>query len=266
MLKYAPRLMKTREPQYERCFEVPPVVLGPMCSQRWEDDPRMLGIVLARYKFVAKMLSGRQHVAEVGAGDRWASRVVRQEVAHLTCYDIEEAFVDVGSNISARWKIASKHRDILEAPLTQRTHSTGQGFDGAALPEPFDAIYSLDCIEHIRPGLEGVFAVNMVASLADHGVVIIGTPSLESQGYASPQSKAGHVNCFTGDRLRELMERVFHVVLMFGMNDEVLHTGFLPMSHYLIAVCTGKKDDHESNVVSSGVRYDLREKARGKKK
>jgi hypothetical protein len=27
------------------------------------------------------------------------------------------------------------------------------------------------------------------------------------------------------------------------MNDEVVHTGFYPMAHYLIAVCCGKKID-----------------------
>jgi hypothetical protein len=26
---------------------------------------------------------------------------------------------------------------------------------------------------------------------------------------------------------------------VFGMNDEVLHTGFGPMCHYRLAICTG---------------------------
>jgi hypothetical protein len=37
------------------------------------------------------------------------------------------------------------------------------------------------------------------------------------------------------------MERYFHAVFLFSMNDEVVHTGFAPMAHYLIAVCTGKR-------------------------
>ena len=28
---------------------------------------------------------------------------------------------------------------------------------------------------------------------------------------------------------------------MFGMNDEIIHTGYLPMAHYLMALCAGPK-------------------------
>jgi hypothetical protein len=28
---------------------------------------------------------------------------------------------------------------------------------------------------------------------------------------------------------------------MFSMNDEVVHTGFGPMAHYLIALCAGPR-------------------------
>jgi glycosyltransferase involved in cell wall biosynthesis len=35
------------------------------------------------------------------------------------------------------------------------------------------------------------------------------------------------------------MERFFHNVFLFSMNDELVHTGFIPMAHYLIAIgCT----------------------------
>jgi len=66
----------------------------------------------------------------------------------------------------------------------------------------------------------------------------VGMPSLESQAHASPQSKEGHVNCKTGKDLKRLMQDYFHNVFLFSMNDEVVHTGFYPMAHYLIAVCT----------------------------
>ena len=41
--------------------------------------------------------------------------------------------------------------------------------------------------------------------------------------------------------LRELMGRYFQNVFMFGMNDEVLHTGYGPMCHYLWALAAGVK-------------------------
>jgi hypothetical protein len=37
------------------------------------------------------------------------------------------------------------------------------------------------------------------------------------------------------------MEDYFHNVFVFSMNDEVVHTGYYPMAHYLFAVCAGKK-------------------------
>ena len=67
-------------------------------------------------------------------------------------------------------------------------------------------------------------------------------PSLESQKYASEPSKIGHVNCKTAAQLKSLSEVYFNNVFIFSMNDEVLHTGFHPMSHYLFSLCCFKKD------------------------
>ena len=72
------------------------------------------------------------------------------------------------------------------------------------------------------------------------GVAIIGSPSLQSQAYASEGSKAGHVNCKDGKEYKRVMERHFENVFLFSMNDEVVHTGFTPMAHYLFALCVGR--------------------------
>ena len=66
-------------------------------------------------------------------------------------------------------------------------------------------------------------------------------PSLESQAYAKPISRAGHVNCKSGEELRADARRYFRNVFLFSMNDEVLHTGFAKMAHYLFIVCCGPK-------------------------
>ena len=73
----------TKEPQYQ--FEVDLARthglarFGVMSNQAWRDDPRRLLFVLARYKFVAKMLSGRRHVLEVGCADAFGTRVVQSK-------------------------------------------------------------------------------------------------------------------------------------------------------------------------------------------
>lgn len=81
----------------------------------------------------------------------------------------------------------------------------------------------------------------MTAPLVPEGVCIIGSPSIQSQAYASPPSKAGHVNCKSGPELKATMQRFFHNVFIFSMNDEVVHTGFYPMAHYLWALCCHRK-------------------------
>jgi hypothetical protein len=81
----------------------------------------------------------------------------------------------------------------------------------------------------------------IVDALEPHGAVIIGMPSLESQEFASPASKAGHINCKTEPELRALMEEHFDNVFMFAMNDEVVHTGYASMAHYRLALACGPK-------------------------
>jgi 2-polyprenyl-3-methyl-5-hydroxy-6-metoxy-1,4-benzoquinol methylase len=108
---------------------------------------------------------------------------------------------------------------------------------------PFDAAYSLDVIEHIPRADELRFMDNITQSLDNNGVLLIGTPSLQSQAYASPPSKEGHVNCKDHQELKELVRQFFHNVFIFSMNDEVVHTGFYPMAHYLFAMGVGRKSD-----------------------
>jgi len=81
----------------------------------------------------------------------------------------------------------------------------------------------------------------MAASLEPPGVAIVGMPSLESQPYASPLSREGHVNCKSAPDLKQVMQRSFHDVFIFSMNDEVVHTGFYALAHYLFALCVGKR-------------------------
>ena len=104
--------------------------------------------------------------------------------------------------------------------------------------EKYDAIYSLDVLEHIAQEKEHLFLNNLYANLKSDGVLIIGMPSKESQNYSKPASETGHINCKTGTDLKKLLEKSFTNVFLFSMNDEVVHTGYTKMAHYLFAVCT----------------------------
>jgi 2-polyprenyl-3-methyl-5-hydroxy-6-metoxy-1,4-benzoquinol methylase len=221
---------RTREAQYQPLLEIRQreglARLGLMTNQVWRDDPKRLLFVLARYKFVAKMLKGRRRVLEVGCADAFGTRVVRQEVGALVAVDFDPVFIaDAQDRADLHWPVEYRVHDLLAGPVAG----------------PFDAAYCLDVIEHIDVRDEDRFIANMARSLTPHGAVLVGSPSLESQAYASPQSKEGHVNCKDERGLRELMERHFENVFLFSMNDEVVHTGFAPMAHYRMALCCSVK-------------------------
>ena len=221
---------RTKERQYQSQVQLREsrglTRLGLATNRVWRDDPRRLLIVLARYKFVAKMLAGKKKVMEIGCGDAFGTRIVLQEVESINAIDFDPVFVrDVNDRQEDSWRFECSVHDMVSAPF----------------PGSFDAAYSLDVIEHISKEDEQKFIINISDSLVEAGVLIVGTPSIQSQAYASDASKEGHVNCKDHEGLRKLLDQYFHNVFIFSMNDEVVHTGFYPMAHYLFALCVGKK-------------------------
>jgi 2-polyprenyl-3-methyl-5-hydroxy-6-metoxy-1,4-benzoquinol methylase len=199
---------------------------GVLKNWEWHDDPKRILFSMARYKFVSKMFAGRDRVLEVGCGDGFNAPVVRQTVKSLTIADFDPIFIDdARARMRERWPYEAIVVDVLKDEL----------------PHGYDGVYSLDMLEHIPQSREHIVLEKMVRALTDDGAVIIGMPSLESQVYASAPSKLGHINCKTGPELETLMKRYFHNVFMFSMNDELVHTGFHRMAHYLIAVACQKK-------------------------
>ena len=192
--------------------------LGLHTSYGWEVDPKRLAFTTARYLFVGKLLEGRKSVLEVGCGDAFMSRVVRQHLspeATLQVVDVNRKYIGSAKENNpkdGRWRVYPGDWDILASPLSG-----------------FDAVYCLDLFEHI---LDEDRLLSNLAKCAS--VCVIGTPSLESQVYASEISKLEHVNCKTKAQLRESMERHFKQVFMFGMTDTVIHNG--PAASYLFAL------------------------------
>ncbi len=221
---------RTKESQYQVLFDVVEQhgvsKLGLMINQSWNQDPKRTLFTLARYKFVAQMLAGKRRVLEVGCADAFGTRLVQQTVASLTAVDFDPVFIDdIARRSDPHWPMETFVHDVLQGPV----------------PGRFDAVFGLDVLEHISPEREDLFLRNMLSTLVSNGTAILGMPSLESQVHASPQSRVGHVNCKTGEELKGLMERYFHNAFLFSMNDEVVHTGFSSMAHYLLVVCCGKK-------------------------
>ncbi|HEY6000423.1 MAG TPA: class I SAM-dependent methyltransferase [bacterium] len=223
---------KTREPQYEVLLEgfrrhgLHP--LGLMASHLWRSDPRHLVFFLARYKFCAKMLAGKGSVLEAGCGDGFALPLLLQTVRSVHAVDFDPILVENARQINAE-------RAGLTFETVDLTEKSPAG--------TFDAAYSLDVIEHIPIEKERTFLDNLLRPLAPGGTLIVGTPNVHASVHASKWSNEGHVNLKDDRGLRALLEPRFRDVFLFSMNDEVVHTGFAPMAHYLFAIAAGKRDD-----------------------
>lgn len=202
------------------------VQLGTATAQGYVGDPRMMAFISSRYKFVSKMLEGKPTVLEIGCGDSFGAPIVAQATGRVICTDIDEETLEDNKLRCAHFpKLAFEYYDFRQKPYPQRV----------------DGIYLVDVIEHIYPDEESTFLRNICGSLKEDGVALFGTPNKASEQYASENSRIGHVNVKTGQALRESCSAHFRNVFMFGMNDEVVHTGFLPMAHYLWALCAGPK-------------------------
>ncbi|MCI4665061.1 MAG: class I SAM-dependent methyltransferase [Neomegalonema sp.] len=200
---------------------------GPVNKWGFVDDPKRFGFLISRHKFVSKMLDGKKNVLDIGCQEGLGTMIVSKAVARITGVDFFAAHVE------------SANKGIR--PVAPNAEFFGHDIIGGPVAGEFDAAYSMDVFEHIDPAQCDRYMKNIIASLTADGVFIVGIPSLESQAFASPASREGHINCRTGADLRDFCREYFGNVFMFGMNDEVVHTGFFPMCHYLIAVCVGPK-------------------------
>jgi 2-polyprenyl-3-methyl-5-hydroxy-6-metoxy-1,4-benzoquinol methylase len=200
--------------------------LGPWTSYSLIHDPKHMAFVLARYKFCAKMLSGKDSVLEVGCGDAFGTPIVAKEVKKLHCVDWEER--NIIGNRRRLSHISNVTFDVADVSVEKP--------DGS-----YDAIFNIDVVEHLEPEFEDRFVSNMIASLVEHGVMIIGTPNESASHHATYRSDHQHINLKNAESLKTLMNRYFHNTFIFSMNDEVVHTGYYPMAHYLFAIGVGKK-------------------------
>lgn len=201
-------------------------LLGPYTSHIWRDDPKHLLFLLARYKFCSKMLAGKNNVLEVGCGDSFGTAIVLQTVKKVHGIDIEPLIIE--DNIKRADYGARCSYEVLD-------------MTSSSLPPRYDGAFALDVIEHIPKSSEERFVANIAASLTPDAVCIIGTPNITASQHASSGAAASHINLKSGDTLKQLMSLYFDNVFIFSMNDEIAHTGFYPMAHYLLCMGTNLK-------------------------
>jgi 2-polyprenyl-3-methyl-5-hydroxy-6-metoxy-1,4-benzoquinol methylase len=204
----------------------PELALGRYASYWYYKTPRRLLHSLSYYKFAAKLIGKEKRVLDVGCNEGLGTWVLAKECGQAKGIDFDEAAIATAKENFPSPSIAFEVSDIL-------TQSSG---------ECWDAVVNFDVIEHIYPEHEEQFMAALKNNITDTGLVVIGTPSLISQQFASEISKKGHVNVYAPARLEALMQKHFEFSFLFAANDEVVHTGYLPLAHYLIAVGCKKRN------------------------
>ena len=194
-------------------------LLGRHWSYNLRDDPKRLAFVLARYRFAAKMACANRRVLELGCSEGIGVPILTEFATKYTGVDMDGPAISAAKANFSGGKCRFIKGDFLEKKYGH-----------------FDAVISLDVIEHINKRFEAQFFNTIRKNLGRDGLCVIGTPNIASEQYASSTSRLGHVNLYSADRLVKSLRTLFHNVFIFSMNDELVHTGFTPMAHFLIGV------------------------------
>lgn len=188
-------------------------------------SPRRLLHCLSYYKFTSKLIGSGKRVLDVGCGEGIGTWLLAVENGFAQGVDLDaDAVACAMNNFGHDPRIRFSCEDFFTMP-----------------PATWDAVVNFDVIEHILPQNVGLFWDKLTERLTHDGILVVGTPNITSDQYANPITRAGHVNLYSGERLEAEMRERFHHVFLFAANDEVVHTGFLPMTHYLLAVGCRKR-------------------------
>lgn len=205
---------------------IPILQLGRYTSYWLHRTPRRLLRCLSYYQFACGLIGKNKKVLDIGCNEGIGTWLLAKECGFAMGVDFDEEAIQTAQHNFQDSRISFSSKDVLKE----------------SLPDSWDAIVNFDVIEHIYPENEDPFLQSLSNLLKEDGILIVGTPSLIGQQFASAVSKKGHVNVFDPERLEKTMSRYFEFVLLFAGHDEIIQTSYLPMAHYLFALGCKKKE------------------------
>jgi 2-polyprenyl-3-methyl-5-hydroxy-6-metoxy-1,4-benzoquinol methylase len=250
----APMATDTRWTQAKAIIGTERVTLGPVASHSWVHQPEHLAFQLARYRAAAALIGNAKTVLEVGAGEGIGARILARGRASYLGIDTDREALE----IAARQHFAPGAESL---PAPSMAFEVGDALAGEMTAHEYEAVVALDIIEHIPAEREADFMRTCMVPLAERAACVIGTPNAAFDHLASPQSRAGHVNTYTYERLHALMTRYFPMVQMFGMQDTALHFGHPDARHYLFAVGIGPGACANCGIPLWGCRWEVEGRA-----
>lgn len=222
-------MAKTQWQDAKKITEGFELCIGPYFAHQFVKMPKHVLFTLARYKFAAKMISPGATILELGCNEGIGTLLLAETAERVVAVDF-----DTAANAYAKEHLEFSKIEFVADDFIGKRYGT------------FDFVVSLDVIEHIDPRREDDYMTTVLDNLSlRQGTFIVGTPNDCASKYASEGSKLGHVNMYTAERLDGMLRKYFRNVFSFGMNDEVLHTGFSPMCHYLLAIACNVHENDE---------------------
>jgi SAM-dependent methyltransferase len=198
----------------------PPISLGSEYAEFITNNQLRLLIRLARYKFVARMLKRGDRVLEIGSGSGLGAIFLGQHCASVVGLEVNQPELEHARALNRRDNVTFIDQDFFQFK------------DDAG----FDAVVSLDVIEHVPPDQAQGFVAKTASLLRQSGAAIIGTPSLFSYPHQGEMSRASHERCYDLPELDALMAPCFGRTFPFSMNDEIVHTGHHKMAWYYFVI------------------------------
>lgn len=194
-----------------------------------------MSVILSRYKFVGKMFEGKENIVEIGCNGGFKTMLLAQFVKNIYGIDYDQEQIKFAKENFENERVKFLCKDIFDV-------------QGSVNGLKNDGIFALDVIEHIYKEKEDLFIQKIIENIHDNGICIIGTPNITASAYQSETSKEAHINLYSYDRLKKLMDKYFYNTFLFGMNDEIVHVGFPQMAHYLFVMGVAPRKTNKNDL------------------
>lgn len=169
---------------------------------------------LARYKFIGRLAKKDWRILEIGCGTGYGANFLSQFVSYLNACELDKVVLD-----DAKKRFKKNNLEYSYEPLHKE----------------YDAVVSLEVIEHMDKKAGGVLLDTIYASLKKNGVAFISTPRKVDN--PSENRKKYHIYEYTYNDLLETLESKFEQVLIFSQTDEIISTQNRDSAWNYIAVC-----------------------------
>lgn len=172
-------------------------------------------IHLARYMFVVRQLKSTDRLLEIGCGTGYGARLLADHCQSVSATDAE-------TGLGEYWEKYNKPNLNLSPTMPECR---------------FDVVVCFEVIEHIEEEKAGEFLQKIKDRMTDSGVAFISTPRALPFEMRSRNRQLEHPKEYSPTEFRELLEKQFSRVFLFGQNDAIISTQNPEMAWNLVAIC-----------------------------